>query len=41
VFYYAKIEVLAIDTIARRIDLQVLVDQNCGYRGLETGIPPR
>ena len=41
VFYYAKIEVLAIDTIARRIDLQVMVDQNCGYRGLEPGIPPR
>lgn len=41
VFYYAKIEVLAIDTVARRIDLQVLVDQNCGYRGLEPGLPPR
>lgn len=41
VFYYGKIEVLAIDTVARRIDLQVLVDQNCGYRGLEPGIPHR
>jgi hypothetical protein len=41
VFYYAKIEVLAIDTVARRIDLQVLVDQNCGYRGLELGVPRR
>lgn len=41
VFYYGKIEVLAIDTVARRIDLQVLVDQNCGYRGLELGIPRR
>ena len=41
VFYYAKIEVLAIDTVARRIDFQVLVDQNCGYRGLEPGIPLR
>ncbi len=39
VFYYAKIEVLAIDTVARRIDLQLLVDQNCGYRGLEPGVP--
>jgi hypothetical protein len=39
VFYYGKIQVLAIDTVARRIDLQVLVDQNCGYRGLEPGIP--
>lgn len=41
VFYYGKIEVLAIDTVARRIDFQVLVDQNCGYRGLEPGIPRR
>lgn len=41
VFYYGKIEVLAIDTTARRIDLQVLVDQNCGYRGLEPGLPSR
>jgi len=41
VFYYGKVEVLAIDTVARRIDLQVLVDQNCGYRGLEPGIPRR
>jgi hypothetical protein len=41
VFYYGKIEVLAIDTIARRVDLRVLVDQNCGYRGLELGLPKR
>lgn len=41
VFYYGKVEVLAIDTVARRMDLQVLVDQNCGYRGLEPGIPRR
>jgi hypothetical protein len=39
VFYYGKIQVLAIDTVARRVDLQVMVDQNCGYRGLEPGIP--
>jgi hypothetical protein len=41
VFYYGKFEVLAIDTIARRVDLRVLVDQNCGYRGLEPGLPRR
>ena len=41
VFYYGKIQVLAIDPVARRIELQVLVDQNCGYRGLEPGIPRR
>jgi hypothetical protein len=36
---FAKLEVLAIDTTARRIDFQILVDENCGYRGLEPGIP--
>ena len=41
VFYYGKIEVLAIDTIARRADLRLLIDQNCGYRGLEPGLPRR
>lgn len=41
VFYYGKIEVLAIDTIARRVDFRVLVNQNCGYRDLEIGIPKR
>jgi hypothetical protein len=41
VFLYGKFEVLAIDTTARRVDLRVLVDQNCGYRGLEPGFPSR
>jgi hypothetical protein len=41
VFYYGKVQVLAVDTVARRIDLRVLVDQNCGYRDLEPGIPRR
>ncbi|MGH7537858.1 MAG: hypothetical protein ACREMF_04430 [Gemmatimonadales bacterium] len=41
VFFYGKVQVLAVDTVARRIDLQVLVDQNCGYRDLEPGIPRR
>jgi hypothetical protein len=40
-FYYGKLEVLAIDTAARRIDLRILVDLNCGYRGLEPGLPQR
>jgi hypothetical protein len=39
VFYYGKLQVLAIDTLARRVDLQVLVDQNCGYRSLAPGLP--
>ena len=36
---YAKLHVLAVDLVARRIDLEILVDQNCGYRGLDTGYP--
>jgi len=39
VFLYAKLRVVAIDTTARRIDFWILVDQNCGYRGLAPGIP--
>jgi hypothetical protein len=36
---YAKLQVLVIDTTARRIDFRILVDSNCGYRGLQPGIP--
>jgi len=39
VHFYGKVQVLQIDTVARRIDLRVLVDQNCGYRDLEPGLP--
>lgn len=43
--YFAKLQVLAIDTTSdpngRRLDLQILVDTNCGYRGLEPGLPSR
>ncbi len=38
-YYYGKLHVLAIDTTARRLDLEVLVDRNCGYHGLLPGIP--
>jgi len=41
VVYYAKIEILAVDTTSRKITFQVLVDDNCGYRGLEPGFPAR
>lgn len=41
VFLYAKLRVLAIDAAARRIDFAILVDTNCGYRGLEAGLPRR
>jgi hypothetical protein len=36
---YAKLEVVAIDTPSRRIGFKILVDENCGYRGLEPGLP--
>ena len=39
--YYAKVQVLAIDLAARRIDLKILDNINCGYRGLEEGLPRR
>jgi hypothetical protein len=41
VFYYAKLNVLRVDTAARRIDFEILVDPSCGYRGLEPGVPRR
>lgn len=43
--YYAKLHVLAIDTSSgangRRIDFEILNNVNCGYRGLEPGLPKR
>jgi hypothetical protein len=39
--YYAKLHVVAIDTTARRIDFVILNNVNCGYRGLEPGLPKR
>lgn len=41
VFFYAKLRVLAIDPVERRIDFEILADVNCGYRGLEPGLPRR
>src|SRR5204862_138601 len=41
--FFAKLHVLDIDTTSgpngRRIDLEILTDINCGYRGLEPGLP--
>ncbi len=40
---FAKLHVLAIDTTSgpngRRIDFEILANYNCGYRGLEPGLP--
>ncbi len=40
-FLYAKLQVLAIDTIARSLKMQILSNQNCGYHSLEPGYPTR
>jgi len=39
--YYAKMRVLEIDQAARSITLEILIDNNCGYRGLEPGLPKK
>ena len=36
---YAKLRVIGVDSTARRLDMAILVDQNCGYRGLQPGLP--
>lgn len=37
---YAKFLVEAIDPVARSVRLRLVVDPNCGFRGLETGALP-
>ena len=36
---YGKIEILAIDPVARSVTFRYLVNNNCGYLGLEPGLP--
>ncbi len=36
---YGKLEILAVDTAAGTVELRVLANQNCAYRGLGLGIP--
>ena len=38
---YAKLEVVAIDDGARLVAIRVLTDDNCGFKGLEPGLPKR
>jgi len=40
-YYYAKLQILAVDAATRKIKFLILVDTNCGYRGLEPGLPSR
>jgi hypothetical protein len=39
--YYAKLQVLAFDDIERKVTFRILANVNCGYRGLEVGIPKK
>lgn len=39
--YYAKIEVIAFVDSTRSVKFRILTNNNCGYRGLEPGIPTR
>ena len=38
---YAKLEVLAIDDVSRSVTFRILSNDNCGFRGLEPGLPTR
>lgn len=39
--YYAKLEVMAFDDTARSMKFRIVANINCGYRGLELGIPQK
>ena len=36
---YGKLVVTQVDTVAHEVTFNVLVDNNCGYRGLQPGFP--
>jgi hypothetical protein len=36
---YAKLAVIAIDDVAKTVAFRVLTDDNCGFKGLEPGLP--
>jgi len=38
---YAKLEVVSFDDVARTVSFRVLTNDNCGFRGLEPGLPDR
>lgn len=39
--YYAKMEILAIDAPTRSMRFRIVTNVNCGYRGLELGLPKK
>ena len=38
---YAKLEVMEFDETARTVTFRILTDENCGFKGLEPGLPDR
>jgi hypothetical protein len=36
---YAKLEIVGFDEVARTVTFRVLVDDNCGFKGLQPGLP--
>jgi len=36
---YAKIEIVSFDDVTRIVTFRILTDDNCGFRGLEPGLP--
>jgi hypothetical protein len=38
---YAKLEVVSFDGIAKTVTFRVLTDDNCGFKGLQPGLPDR
>jgi hypothetical protein len=36
---YGKIEVVSFDSVARTLTFRVLTDDNCGFKGLQPGLP--
>ena len=36
---YAKLEVVSFDDVARTVTFRILTDDNCGFKGLQPGLP--
>lgn len=36
---YAKLEIVSFDPVAKTVNFRILIDDNCGFRGLEPGLP--
>jgi hypothetical protein len=38
---YGKLEIISFDEVARTVALRILTNDNCGFKGLEPGLPSR